>query len=426
MPQDTIAIAELVPHPLNARQHPEEQLRQLTASILRLGFIDPIEVDEGNVILSGHGRRLAAIRAGLTHVPIVRVTGLSDGDKRAYVLAANRIAENAAWDMEKLAQETAALAQIDVPLIDLGFSQKELNELVYSLTRKDVDAAPAPDEAPSPTEAVTAAVTQAGDIWLLGEHRLMCGSSTDAAQVTCLMADGMADMIFTDPPYGVSYGGGRALAATAMENRGGGVASKSRKAKAWRAIANDELRADSLAAFLTAAFTAGIAVTKETAPVYVCLPWATITEFKAALTACGIEPENLLVWAKSHVGLGNSHYRPMHELIYYAGRGTWYGDKAQGNVWHLKRDAGSTYVHPTQKPLGLIERALINSSRRGEVILDLFGGSGSTLIACERLGRSARLMELDGRYCDTIIRRWQDATGKTATHEVTGLAFGAA
>jgi len=228
----------------------------------------------------------------------------------------------------------------------------------------------------------------------------------------------LADLVFTDPPYGMSYGGGRAA----------GSSEKGARVKAHGMIMNDDKRGDDLIALVREAVGCAVAAAKETAPIYVCFPWRTYAEFEAAMADVGLDISACIVWDKKSIGLGNAHYRPQHEFIFYCGRGNWRGDKSQSDVWSMGREATTAYVHPTQKPVRLIEKALCNSSRRGDVVLDVFSGSGSTLIACERRGRAARLVELDPRYVDVIVRRWQEFTGEPAVleesgHAGVGLAF---
>jgi len=223
----------------------------------------------------------------------------------------------------------------------------------------------------------------------------------------------LADLVFTDPPYGMSYGGGRSA----------GSSPKGARVKAHGMIMNDDKRGDELIALVRDAVGCAVTGAKETAPVYVCFPWRTYAEFEAAMADIGLDISACIVWDKKSIGLGNAHYRPQHEFIFYCGRGPWFGDKSQSDVWSMGREATGAYVHPTQKPVRLIEKALRNSSRKGDVVLDVFGGSGSTLIACERRGRAARLVELDPRYVDVIVRRWQEFTGQTAILEESGRTF---
>jgi len=289
----------------------------------------------------------------------------------------------------------------------MGFSQDELvdllkkNEVTEGLT--DEDAVPEVPEEP---------ITREGDVWLLGRHRLMCGDSTSIDAVDKLMGGSKADMIFTDPPYGMSYGGGRAAGST----------KKGALVKAHGMILNDDLQGNALIALVRDAIAASTTAMKEGGALYACFTWRTYAEFEAALESCGHKVKACIVWDKKSIGLGNSHYRPQHEFIFYCG-GQWHGDKSQSDVWHMSRGATGEYVHPTQKPVELVERALNNSSKRGDIVIDCFGGSGSTLIACEKNGRHACLMELDPKYVDVIIKRWQDYTGQNATLDGADKTF---
>lgn len=227
------------------------------------------------------------------------------------------------------------------------------------------------------------------------------------------MAGGRADMVFTDPPYGMSYGGGRAAGST----------KKGARVKAHGMIIGDDKTGDDLIALVRDAVASAVGVSKSGAATYICFPWRTYSEFEAAMEGCGLSASACIVWDKKSIGLGNSNYRPQHEFIFYCKGGSWYGDKAQSDVWAMSRGDTGKYVHPTQKPVELIERALGNSSKGGDTVLDVFGGSGSTLIACEKTGRDARLMELDPKYCDVIVKRWQEFTGKQAALESDGRGF---
>ena len=241
----------------------------------------------------------------------------------------------------------------------------------------------------------------------------MCGDSTSIDAVTTLMAGAKADMVFTDPPYGMSYGGGRA----------GKVGSNDGTVKKFGVIKGDDKTGGELVELVREAISSAVVVSKSGAAIYVCFPWRTYSEFETAMLECGLKPSACIVWDKKSIGLGNANYRPQHEFIFYVKGGAWYGNRAQSDVWYMSRGATGNYVHPTQKPVELIERALENSSKGGDTVIDLFGGSGSTLIACEKLGRHARLMELDPKYVDVIVKRWQAFTGQQATHEATGLPF---
>jgi DNA modification methylase len=291
----------------------------------------------------------------------------------------------------------------DVSLAMLGFSVDELDALLNptQLTDGLTDEDAVPEVPIEPT-------TKLGDIYQLGNHRLMCGDSTSIDAVDRLMDGQKADMIFTDPPYGMSYGGGRAQGENVkFKNRSGGI-------KAHGMILGDDKTGDDLIQLIRDALLSAVTTTKEGSSAYVCFPWRTYTEFEAAMLECGLKASACIVWDKKSIGLGQSNYRPQHEFIFYCKGGAWYGDKAQSDVWYMSRGATGQYVHPTQKPVELIEKAINNSSKAGDIIIDCFGGSGSTMIAAEKLGRHSRLMELDPKYCDVIIKRWEDFTGKKA------------
>lgn len=404
-------INELIPYALNSRTHSETQVAQIAASIKEFGFTNPVLIDEQGGIIAGHGRVMAARKLNMTEVPTIRIAGLSEAQRRAYVIADNKLALNAGWDDEMLRVEFDALKELDFDLELTGFSLDEIDALMPEeqppgLTDEDV----VPDVPADP-------VTRLGDVWLLGKHRLMCGDSTSIDAVEKLMDGQQADMVFTDPPYGMSYGGGRAAGDHALDKKTGGV-----KIEAHGMIMNDDLQGDDLIQLVKDALGCARMVSKEGAPAYTCFTWRTYSEFKDAVVEAGFEVKACIVWDKKSIGLGNSHYRPQHEFIFYSG-GQWYGDKSQSDVWYMSRGATGEYVHPTQKPVELIERALDNSSKKGDVVIDVFGGSGSTLIACEKTKRQARLMELDPKYCDVIVKRWQDFTGKQSTLESTGQTF---
>lgn len=397
--------AKLLPYARNARTHSEDQVAQIAASIAEFGFTNPILAGSDGIIVAGHGRLAAAQKLGLERVPVVVLDHLSQTQRRALVIADNRIAENAGWDDAMLRIELEDL-QLDGFDLDItGFTDEEIKalmpvELTEGLT--DEDAVP---------EVPVDPVTKPGDVWLLGKHRLMCGDSTSVDAFDRLVPE-QADMIFTDLPYGMSYGGGRAAGST---KRGALV-------KAHGMIMNDDLEGDALIALVRDAISTATAKCKEGAAMYACFTWRTYAEFEAALQSCGHDVKACIVWDKKSIGLGNSHYRPQHEFIFYCG-GHWHGGKSESDVWYMSRGATGDYVHPTQKPVELIERALNNSSKKGDVVIDCFGGSGSTVIACEKTGRVARLMELDPKYCDVIVKRWQEFTGQIATLEADGRTF---
>ncbi|CUW39685.1 putative Phage related DNA methyltransferase [Magnetospirillum sp. XM-1] len=399
-------VARLMPYARNARTHSESQVSEIAASIGRFGFNNPVLVDEQGMIIAGHGRVLAAKRLGLEVVPVVPLPHLTEAEKRAYILADNKLAEKAGWDEDLLRLELADLQDLDIDLGVIGFEDKEIDRL---LAEDDPDDDADDDDGEDAPEVEAEPVSLLGDLWVLGRHRLLCGDSTLQASVEAVMDGDLADMVWTDPPYGMSYGGGR-------KGNDGTV-------RDFGMIMNDDKTGDDLIALVRDSVGSAVAVAHPKAAVYVCFPWRTYAEFEAALAEIGLDVSACIVWDKKSIGLGNAHYRPQHEFIFYCNRGNWFGDKAQSDVWSFSRGATAEYVHPTQKPLKLIERALRNSSKKGGVVVDVFGGSGSTLIACEKRGRSARLVELDPKYVDVIVRRWESFTGQRAVLESTGQTF---
>ena len=404
---EQVSIEALIPYARNSRTHSDAQVAQIAASIREFGFTNPILIDAEGGIIAGHGRTMAARKLGLDEVPCIRLSSLTDAQKKAYIIADNKLALNAGWDDEMLKVELAELKDLDFDLSLIGFDADELANL---LEPEQVDGLTDEDDVP---EAPINPKTVPGDVWILGNHRLMCGDSTSIDAVEKLMDGQKADVIFTDPPYGMSYGGGRAAGST----------KKGALVKAHGMIIGDELRGENLIQMIAEALSSAKACAKDGSAFYVCFPWRTYSEFESAMEGVGLEASACIVWDKKSIGLGNSNYRPQHEFIFYVKGGSWYGDKAQSDVWYLSRGATGKYVHPTQKPVELIERALLNSSKSGDVVHDCFGGSGSTLIAAEKNARYARLMELDPKYCDVIVKRWQEFTGKQAVHEVTGEVF---
>ena len=408
-------VAGLIPYVNNSRKHSDEQVAQIAASIKEFGWTNPILVDGANGIIAGHGRLMAARKLGMEAVPVIELEHLSEPQRKAPIIADNKLAMNAEWDNDLLMLELGELLEGGFDLDLLGFGKDELDailsptEATEGLT--DEDAVPEPPAVP---------VTVLGDVWLLGRHRVMCGDSTSIDAVEKLMDGEKADVVFTDPPYGMSYGDGRAQGNHSLNKRGGVVV------KAHGMILGDDKTGDDLIALVRDALASAVTVSKSGSATYVCFPWRTYSEFEAAMEECGLKASACIVWDKKSIGLGNANYRPQHEFIFYCKGGAWYGDKAQSDVWSLSRGATGKYVHPTQKPVELIELALGNSSKGGDTVLDVFGGSGSTLIACEKTGRINRSMELDPKYVDVIIKRWQDFTGKTATLESTGQPFGLA
>jgi DNA modification methylase len=402
-------VADLIPYARNSRTHTDDQITKVASSIKEFGFLNPVIVDGDNGIIAGHCRILAAKKLGIVEVPTIEASHLSEAQKKAYIITDNRLALDAGWDDEMLKLEIAELDEMDFDLSLTGFNDDELADFLKEDTvgLTDEDAVPELPETP---------ISVLGDIWILGNHRLMCGDSTSIDAVEKLMDGQKADMVFTDPPYGMSYGGGRAKGDNvSFKNRSVGI-------KAHGMIIGDDLQGDDLLQMVSDSIGNATTLGKEGAAAYICFTWRTYTEFHAALSVIGLEPKACIVWDKKSVGLGNSNYRPQHEFIFYC-KGEWHGDKSQADVWYMSRGATGAYVHPTQKPVELIEKAINNSSKSGDIIHDCFGGSGSTLIGCEKTNRYSRLMELDPKYVDVIIKRFELFTGKQAIHAETGKPF---
>jgi len=397
-----VAVNKLIPYAKNSRTHSPEQVAQIAASIKEFGFRNPILVD-GVGIIAGHGRLLAAQKLGLDQVPTIDCSDMTESQKKAYIIADNKLAMNAGWDNAMLTIELQDLEDEGFDLTLTGFDDKELDALLNVIEGTDglTDEDAVPETPLEPK-------TKLGDIYILGNHRLMCGDSTSIDAVDKLMDGQKADMVFTDPPYGMSYGGGRAQGENVkFKNRSGGI-------KSHGMILGDDKTGDDLIQLIRDALVSALTTTKAGASFYICFPWRTYSEFEAAMNQCGLKTSACIVWDKKSIGLGLSNYRPQHEFIFYSKGDSWYGDKAQSDIWYMSRGATGKYVHPTQKPVELIEKAIINSSKSGDIILDVFGGSGSTMLAAEKIGRFSRLMELDPKYCDVIVKRWEDFTGKKA------------
>lgn len=395
-------LDKLIPYARNPRTHSDAQVAQIAASISEFGFNNPILVDTNAGIIAGHGRLLAARKLQLQQVPVIVLDHLSETQKRAYILADNQLALNAGWDEDLLGSELSDLRDLDFNLDLLGFDGLELSRLladdnaITGLT--DEDAVPELPQTP---------VSVAGDLWSLGDHRLLVGDATVRDDVHRLMAGDAADLVFTDPPYNVDYEG-------YTEDR--------------LKIQGDRMTATQFQEFLLGAFSNYRHIAKLGASLYICHSSSWQREFQNALETAGLEVRCQIIWAKNTFAWGFGRYKFQHEPIFYchvAGqKDSWYGDKSQSTLWQEKKPAANR-MHPTAKPVELVERALLNSSKSGDLVVDLFGGSGSTLIGCERRGRKARLMEIDPKYADCIVKRWQEYTGKQAALECDGRAFDA-
>ena len=372
-------VSELIPYVNNSRTHSDEQVAQIAASIKEFGWTNPILVDGDNGIIAGHGRLMAARKLGHKEVPTIELKDLTETQKKAYIIADNRLALNAGWDNEMLTIELNDLLADGFALELLGFDPKELDallepEVVEGLTDED-EVPPLPEEPK----------TKIGEIYQLGNHRLMCGDSTSIDAVDNLMDGQKADMVFTDPPYGVDYKG----------------------------INNDSR--DGLEDLLRAAFGNYLAASKSGASIY-CFHSDRCADVFHQVFREFFHFSSMIIWAKNSLTLSQTDYQSQHEPCLYGwmdnGKHSWYSDRKQTSVWRFDKE--KVVGHTTPKPVALVEKAINNSSKGGDAILDLFGGSGSTLIACEKIGRYARLMELDPKYCDVIVKRWEDFTGKKA------------
>jgi DNA modification methylase len=392
-------VEELIPYARNSRTHSDAQVAQIAASVREFGWTNPVLIDGENGIIAGHGRVLAARKLGMDSVPCIELAGLTDTQRRAYIIADNKLGLNAGWDDELLAVEFAELADAGFDNLLTGFTQDEIDALTPEQIPEgltDEDAVP---------ELQTEPVSKLGDVWLLGKHRVMCGDSTSIETVEELMGGGLADQLITDPPYNVAYVG---------------------KTKAAMKIQNDSMNDESFRQFLRDAFVSADSVMKAGAVFYI---WHADLEgynFRGACKDSGWTVRQCLIWKKQTLVMGRQDYHWKHEPCLYGwkeGAGhLWATDRKQTTILEFDRPSRST-LHPTMKPVDLIEYQVLNNTKGQDVVLDLFGGGGSTLIACEKTGRYARLMELDPKYVDVIVRRWQEFTGKQATHAATGATF---
>ncbi|PJK29943.1 site-specific DNA-methyltransferase [Minwuia thermotolerans] len=412
-------ITELIPYARNARTHSDDQVEMIAASIRRYGFNAPVLTDGEGGILAGHGRVLAAERAGLAEVPTVPLGHLNAEQRRAYILADNRIAEHAGWDEDLLRIELEALAELEVDLDGLGFDADFMAGLFDEAVGGEAEPEPdqgseTEDDAPEP-EADP--VSRPGDIWLLGEHRLGCGDSTDAAFVAQVLADAKPGLMVTDPPYGVAYDPDWRNRAEGIG--GWGDPEKARAgAKSSRAVgtvSNDD-RADWREAW-------------ELFPGDIAYIWHSAlhaSEVEASLMAAKFETRAQIIWAKSSIVISRGHYHWKHEPCWYAvrkgGTANWKGDRKQATVWEISHRRSPT-GHGTQKPVEAMRRPILNHTGPGDQVYDPFLGSGTTPIAAELTGRTCFGLELNPAYCDVIIRRWQDESGGLATHAQTGETF---
>jgi DNA modification methylase len=393
-------LARLIPHARNARTHSEAQVAQIAGSIAEFGFVNPVLVGADGVIVAGHGRVMAARKLGLTEAPVIVLAHLTPTQRRALMIADNQIASQAGWNDEMLAAELAALKDEDFDLDLLGFDDADLDRLLAGVIEEGED----PDEAPEPP---TDPISRPGDIWICGEHRVLCGDATVLSDVEALLGGELADMTFCDPPYNVNYAN----------------SAKDKMRGKNRAILNDAL-GESFGAFLYDASVNILTVTKGA--VYICMSSSELDTLQKAFREAGGKWSTFVIWAKNTFTLGRADYQRQYEPILYGWKEGadhyWCGARDQGDVWLIDKPHKND-LHPTMKPVALVERAIRNSSKSRDIVLDPFGGSGTTMIAAERAGRRARLVELDPKYVDVIVQRWQDLTGGSATHATTGQRF---
>ena len=387
-------VADLIPYIRNSRTHSDAQVAQIAASIREWGWTMPILCDEHGNVIAGHGRIMAAQKLGIEDVPCMTATGWSEAKRRAYVIADNKLALNADWDNEALGLEFAELKEMGFDLELTGFDLGEIDDLFpVDETEGLTDEDAVPDVPVQP-------VTVEGDVWLLGRHRLMCGDSTSIDAVERLMDGRKANMLHTDPPYGVDYEG----------------------------VPNDHLKDAQLEAFLHDALSSAFAFLEPGSNVYVWHADITALEFISAFRSAGFTQArpSTIQWVKPSLVMSQGDYHSQNEPCLYGWKdgkgGVRVKDRKQTTIWKIERTTDAK-IHPTMKPVELCERAIENSSVPNCLVLDLFGGSGSTLIACEKTARDCRMMELDPKYCDVIIKRWQEFTGQEATLEGDGRNF---
>ena len=381
---------QLIPYVNNSRTHDNNQVKQIASSIKEFGFTNPLLIDEDGGIIAGHGRLLAADLLGIDEVPTITLVGLTEAQRKAYVIADNQLALNAGWDLDTLKVELDRLTELDFDVDLLGFDDDFLSSLldepVDGLT--DEDAVPDAPENP---------VTVEGDVWVLGNHRLMCGDSTSIDAVDKLMDGQKADMVFTDPPYGVSY-----------------QSNMRTKSDKFDVIKNDDVFLD----------VAPVIEACSVGWVFVWTSWKVLTKWIDLFDGFGY-PTNQVIWFKGGGGIGDlkKTFSSDYETALVWHRGAELTGKRIGSVWKVDKDGASSYKHPTQKPVALPEEAIDKTTKVKNKVLDLFGGSGSTLIACEKTNRYCRMMELDPKYCDVIIKRWEEFTGKEAVLESSGKTY---
>jgi DNA modification methylase len=415
-------VSELTPYKGNARSHSRRQIRQIADSIKTFGFTNPILTDATNQIIAGHGRLDAAKHLNMATVPTIQLPHLSEIERRAYILADNKLALNANWNVDLLAAEVSYLLAGDFNMELTGFKIAEIDLVLEEAAERNGDGAEPEDQIPEiKTDAPVA--SQAGDCWILGKHKLLCADAREAPAYATLLGDEKADLVFTDPPYDVKIDGH--------------VCGLGRVQHRESAMASGEMSSVEFESFLHTILVRAKEATRSGAILFVCMDWRHVLELTSAAEACELIYKNLCVWNKTNAGMG-SFYRSQHELVFVfkSGEAAHQNNFELGqhgrhrtNVWSYagvnsfrKGRDEELAMHPTVKPVALVADAIKDCSKRCDVVLDAFGGSGTTLMACEKTGRLGRLLEIDPRYVDLTIRRWQLATGKIATHQ-SGQTF---
>jgi DNA modification methylase len=398
-----VKVEALIPYAKNSRTHDDAQVAQIAASIKEFGWTNPILIDGDKGIIAGHGRLMAARKLGLTKVPVIELKDMTEAQKKAYVIADNKLAMNAGWDMDFLKLELQDLEDADFDLSLTGFDDKELDALLNVIEGTDglTDEDAVPETPIEPK-------TKLGDIYILGNHRLMCGDSTSIDAVEKLMDGKKADMVFTDPPYNIGFGG-----TMSSTSKNGVLQSYVTENAKHRPIENDKKSESEFYDFISEVLS--IIQIKCKGAWYISFGSANLHELLRPITDIGMEYKSIVIWVKNQSPMGGGAYRRKYEPIVYGNFSSdFYGKPyAEDDVWEFNRTQKND-LHPTMKPVELVKNALNHGSKSGDVVLDLFGGSGSTMIASEEIGRKACLMELDPKYCDVIVKRWEDFTGKKA------------
>lgn len=398
----TVFVRDLVKFKCNSRTHSDDQIQKIIRSINEFGFTNPLLIDEYNTIIAGHGRLSAALKIGMSELPCIVIDGLSDAQKSALVIADNKIALDSGWDMDSLASQFEYLKSVDFDVTLTGFGIDELLD-IFPEDEKEVfcDEDDCPDCPEEP-------ITKLGDVWVMGDHRLMCGDSTSIDSVEKLIKGVKADMVFTDPPYGVNFKQGQFCGQ-----------NKAVKARNFSPIKNDEKQGEELKEFLKQVFTNLFVVTDICSIYSWSPPMSEGFSILNALLESGWHIQSQIIWNKSSMVMGRCDYHWKHEVCWYGYKGKnhkWNGGRTKVSVWDVKKQMVSD-LHPTMKPVELAETACLNSTNTGDNVIDLFGGSGSTLIACEKLKRKCFMMELDPKYCDVIVKRYENYTGNKAIRE---------